>query len=179
MTIKVNKYVMFFNDLNPNKKFVNQHIKRLASYNTDVPIYQKNLKNGSTVLSATIPEYKGGSLDEFIVVNKDGTYFEKNITKHSDKVKYFWNKVVRFCDKDGWVQNSFIKNKFFNGKKLEESAFREVTKDDKVNIGVRSIFGRKSEFPQTQIARNLRTGVFAKSTEANGDTIYRENYLSR
>ncbi len=179
MTVKVNKYVMFFNKIHPDKKFVNQHIARLASYNANVPIYQKTLKNGSTALSVSIPNYKGGKLDEFIIVNKDGTYIEKNTQKKSSKLNILYDKFIRFCAKDGWIQSSFIQSKFFHDKKLEEVAKREITKDNKVNILIRSVAGRKSEFPQTKIAGNLHPAVMLKSIEPNGDTIYRENYLTR
>lgn len=179
MTIKVNKYVMFFNKIHPHKKFVNSHITRLKSYNADVPIYQKTLKNGSTALSVSIPDYKGGKLDEFIIVNKDGTYIEKNTQKISNKLNFLCDKITRFCEKDGWIQSSFMQSKFFHNKKLEEVAKREITKDNKVNIWVRSVAGRKSEFPQTKIAGKLHPAVMSKSIDQNGDTIYRENYLTR
>ncbi len=179
MTIKVNKYVMFFNKIHPRKKFVNSHITRLKSYNANVPIYQKALKNGSTALSVSIPDYKGGKLDEFIIVNKDGTYIEKNTQKNSNKLNFLCDKITRFCEKDGWIQSSFMQSKFFHNKKLEEVAKREITKDNKVNIWVRSVAGRKSEFPQTKIAGKLHPAVMSKSIDPNGDTIYRENYLTR
>lgn len=179
MTIKLNKFVIFMNKIRPDKRFVNQHISRIASYGEGIPIYQKTLKNGSTALSATITNSHGTKYDEFVVVNKDGTYFERGRKYTKEASKTFFTKLTNFCDKNGWRISAKFQNKFFRNNKLEESAMKEITKDNRVNIIVRSVAGRQSQFPKTPIGRNLYPAVCAKAVEANGDIVYRESFLTR
>lgn len=169
MTKKVTMLTKFKNNFYYNGQTAN-HIIQESGKN---PVWQWVFDDGSIGLLSS-----QGKEDVFTYISANGNVFEKATVKSKGKslhgrtwetVKIFWNAL-------GEELKTVNVQKYFHNGRLEENAEKVYHVNGPLSVRVDSFANRKTEFPKTQIAKNLHPAAMNKYEHIDGSTTYIEFY---
>jgi len=169
-TYKVNKYTYLANKYRKNGKVANQVIDRSSS-----DVYQRIFKDGTIALQT-----RHNRNDHLVLIRPNGDVIDKATGYAKGELNgqptKFWAKVVDYFYPDGLKQKQTVKERFYVGTHLDEIATREYKIGGTVKNSVLSCYRRKSEFPQTRIAKNMHDFNIMKYKDEYEGMLYTENY---
>lgn len=175
-TKSVTQATILVNKFRKNGKIANEIIENAQS--RSIPLMQKVFKSGVIGLCSN-----ASNLNLNIIILQDGTVqVQETGSKYQSTdqgMGRLWCKKRRTYKLDTLVK-TFIREKFYTGIKLDESAERTETIDNGVQNKVWTYYRRKSEFPQTRLAGNMRCAMIAKTIKDEYEGVcYEENYPNR